>query len=93
MMKVFRWDNEKNEWLKKQRGVSFEQVVILLEREDVLEVVEHPNQEKYPEQRIAIVEINDYAYLVPYIQDGEEIFLKSIIPSRKATNKYVRTKK
>jgi len=93
MMKVFRWDNEKNEWLKKQRGVSFEQVVILLEREDVLEVVEHPNQEKYPGQRIAIVEINDYAYLVPYIQDGEEIFLKSIIPSRKATNKYVRTKK
>jgi len=92
-MKVFRWDNEKNEWLKKQRGVSFEQVVILLEREDVLEVVEHPNQDKYPRQRIAIVRINDYAYLVPYIQDGEEIFLKSIIPSRKATNKYVRRKK
>lgn len=92
-MKVFRWDNEKNEWLKKQRGVSFEQVIILLEREDVLEVVEHPNQKKYPGQRIAIVRINDYAYLVPYLQDGEEIFLKSIIPSRKATNKYVRTKK
>lgn len=92
-MKVFRWNNEKNEWLKKQRGVSFEQVIILLEREDVLEVVEHPNQKKYPGQRIAIVRINDYAYLVPYIQDGEEIFLKSIIPSRKATNKYVRTKK
>jgi len=92
-MKVFRWNNEKNEWLKKQRGVSFEQVIILLEREDVLEVVEHPNQEKYPGQRIAIVRINDYAYLVPYIQDGEEIFLKSIIPSRKATNQYMRTKK
>ncbi len=93
MKKVFRWDNEKNEWLKKQRGVSFEEVVILLEREDVLEVVEHPNKEKYPGQRIATVEINDYAYLIPYIQDGEEIFLKSIIPSRKATNKYMRTKK
>ena len=92
-MKVFRWDNEKNEWLKKERGVSFEKVVILLEQEDVLEVVEHPNQERYPGQRIAIVRINDYAYLVPYIQDGEEIFLKSIIPSRNATNKYVRTKK
>jgi hypothetical protein len=64
-----------------------------LEQEDVLEVVEHPNQERYPGQRIAIVRINDYAYLVPYIQDGEEIFLKSIIPSRNATNKYVRTKK
>lgn len=92
-MKVFRWDNEKNEWLKKQRGVSFEQAIILLEREDVLEVVEHPNQKRYPGQRIAIVRINDYAYFVPYVQNGEEIFLKSIIPSRKATNKYVRIKK
>ena len=92
-MKVFRWDNEKNKWLKKERGVSFEQVVILLEQEDVLEVVEHPNQERYPGQRIAIVRINDYAYLVPYVQEGEEIFLKSIIPSRNATNKHVRTKK
>jgi uncharacterized DUF497 family protein len=91
-MKVFRWDNEKNEWLKKERGVSFEQVLILLEREDVLDVLEHPNQEKYPGQRIAVVQIDDYAYLVPYIQYAEEIFLKSIIPSRKATNKYVRTK-
>ena len=92
-MKVFRWNNEKNEWLKKQRGVCFEQVVILLAREEVLEVVEHPNQEKYPGQRIAIVKINDYAYLVPYVQDGEEIFLKTIMPSRKATSKYVRIKK
>lgn len=92
-MKVFRWDNEKNEWLKNQRDVCFEQVVILLEREDVLDVVEHPNQEKYPGQRIAIVRINNYAYLVPYVQLGEEIFLKTIIPSRKATDKYVRVKK
>lgn len=92
-MKVFRWNNEKNEWLKKHPGVCFEQVVILLAREEVLEVVEHPNQEKYPGQRIAIVKINDYAYLVPYVQDGEEIFLKTIMPSRKATSKYVRIKK
>lgn len=92
-MKVFRWNNDKNEWLKKHRGVCFEQVVILLEREDVLDVIEHPNRDEYPGQMIAIVRINDYAYLVPYVQDGEEIFLKTIIPSRKATNKYVRTKK
>ena len=65
----------------------------MLAREEVLEVVEHPNQEKYPGQRIAIVKINDYAYLVPYVQDGEEIFLKTIMPSRKATSKYVRIKK
>jgi len=89
-MRVFRWNNEKNEWLKKHRGVCFEQVIILLEQEDVLEVVEHTNQEKYPGQRIAIVRINDYAYLVPYVQDGDEIVLKTIIPSRKATHKYLR---
>jgi len=92
-MKVFRWDNEKNEWLKKNRRVSFEQVVILMEREDVLETIEHPNQDKYPDQKIAIVKIDDYAYLVPYVQENDEIFLKTIIPSRKATNKYMREQK
>jgi uncharacterized DUF497 family protein len=90
-MKVFRWDNEKNEWLKKNRGVSFEQVLILMEREDVLETIEHPNQNKYPGQKIATVRIDDYAYLVPYVQESNEIFLKTIIPGRKATKKYVRS--
>jgi len=89
-MKVFRWDNEKNEWLRQNRGVCFEEVVILMEREDVLETIEHPNQDKYPGQKIAIIRIENYAYLVPYIQESDEIFLKTIIPSRKATNKYVR---
>lgn len=90
-MKVFRWDNDKNEWLKEHRGVSFEQIVILLEREDVLETVEHPNQNRYPGQKIATVRIDDYAYLVPYVQESDEIFLKTIIPSRKATNKFERS--
>jgi len=90
-MKVFRWDNEKNEWLKENRGVSFEQVVILMERGDVLEIIEHPNQNKYPGQKIATVLIDDYAYLVPYIQKSDEIFLKTIIPSRKATSKFMRS--
>ncbi len=90
IMRVFRWDNEKNEWLKKNRGVSFEQVVILMERGDVLETIEHPNQDKYPGQKIATIRIDDYAYLVPYVQESEDIFLKTIVPSRKATNKYVR---
>jgi hypothetical protein len=92
-MKVFRWDNEKNEWLKQNRGVCFEEVVILMEREDVLETIEHPNQDKYPGQKIAIIRIENYACLVPYIQESDEIFLKTIIPSRKATNKYVREQK
>ena len=92
-MKVFRWDNEKNELLKNNRGICFEQVVILMEREDILETVEHPNQNKYPGQKIATVMIGDYAYLVPYVQKSDEIFLKTIIPSRKATNKFMRSKK
>ena len=92
-MKVFRWDNEKNELLKNSRGVCFEQVVILMEREYILETIEHPNQNKYSGQKIAAVMIDDYAYLVPYVQKSDEIFLKTIIPSRKATNKYMRSKK
>ncbi|PIP05834.1 MAG: toxin [Syntrophobacterales bacterium CG23_combo_of_CG06-09_8_20_14_all_48_27] len=92
-MNVFRWDNEKNEMLRKNRGVCFEQVVILMEREDVLDTIERPKQDRYPGQKIAIVQIDDYAYLVPYVEKSEELFLKTIIPSRKATNKYVRTKK
>jgi len=91
-VKVFRWDNEKNELLKKDRGVCFEQAVILMEREEILETVEHPNQNRYPGQKIATIVIDDYAYLVPYVQESDEIFLKTIIPSRKATNKYVRSK-
>lgn len=90
-MNVFRWDNEKNELLKKNRGVCFEQVVILMEQGNVVDTIEHPNQDRYPGQKIAIVKINDYAYLVPYVQESEAIFLKTIIPSRKVTNKYVRT--
>ena len=89
-MKVFRWDNEKNELLKNIRGVCFEQVVILLEREDIVETVEHPNQDRYPGQKIATVRIEDYVYLVPYVHKSDEIFLKTILPSRKATNKYMR---
>ena len=92
-MNIFRWDNEKNELLKSTRGVCFEQVVLLMEKGEVLDTIEHPNQERYPGQKIAVVIIDAYAYLVPYVEDNEEIFLKTIIPSRKATNKYVREKK
>jgi hypothetical protein len=89
-MKVIRWDTEKNEWLKKNRGVCFEEIVIMMERGDILDVLEHPHQHKYAGQKIAIVRIDDYAYLVPYIEESDEIFLKTIIPSRKATDKYLR---
>lgn len=92
-MKVFRWDNEKNEWLIKHRGVCFEQVVLLLGGQDVLDVLEHPNKKNYAGQKIAVVRIDDYAYLVPYVQDGDDIFLKTVIPSRKATREYMRKQK
>ena len=87
-MSTFDWSNEKNEWLKTNRGVCFEQVVILFEREDVLDILEHPNLEVYPGQKIAVVRISDYAYLVPFVEEGDTIFLKTIIPSRKASSKY-----
>ena len=91
-MKIFRWDNDKNEWLKTHRGVCFEQVVVM-ERGDILDVIERPNQDEYSGQKIAVVMIDDYAYLVPYVHDGDEFFLNTLIPSRKATNKYLRGKK
>jgi hypothetical protein len=92
-MRIFRWNNDKNEWLKKYRGVCFEQVVLLMERGDILDVMEHSNQNVYPGQKMAVVMIDDYVYIVPYVYDGDEIFLKTLIPSKKATNKYKRKKK
>jgi uncharacterized DUF497 family protein len=91
-MNIFRWDNEKNELLKTTRGVCFEQVVLLMEKGEILDTIENPNQEKYPGQKIAVLMIDTYVYLVPYVENNEEIFLKTIIPGRKATNKYVREK-
>ncbi|MCG2683816.1 MAG: hypothetical protein L6306_09405 [Planctomycetales bacterium] len=89
-MKIIRWSQEKNEWLIRHRGVCFEQALLIFERDEALDVLEHPNRKKYPGQKMAIVGIDDYAYLVPYIEDEEEIFLKTMIPSRKATDKYLR---
>ena len=88
-MKFFAWSHDKNEMLKEERGVSFEDVVFHIERGDLLEVVEHPNQEKYKGQRFFVMNIEDYVYLVPFVETGSEVFLKTIIPSRKATKKYL----
>jgi uncharacterized DUF497 family protein len=89
-MKYFSWNNEKNQSLKAERNISFEEVVFHIGRQDVLDIVEHPNPEKYQGQRIFIVNINDYAYLIPFVENEQAIFLKTIIPSRKATKKYLR---
>ena len=92
-MKSIRWDEQKNEWLKQNRGLGFEQVAVLIEQGQVLEVMDHPDQRKYPGQKMAIVEIDGYVCLVPYVDDEQGVFLKTIIPSRKATKKYLRGQK
>jgi len=91
-MDYYKWDIEKNEKLKAERGISFEQVVMHIERGDVLGLFVHPNQEKCPNQQILVVEINEYAYLVPFVESSEGKFLKTIIPSRKATRDYMEGK-
>jgi len=88
-MKSINWNTEKNLVLKESRGVCFEDVVFFIERGDTLDDYFHPNQQEYPGQRIMVVGIGNYAYLVPYVENEEELFLKTIIPSRKANQKYI----
>jgi uncharacterized DUF497 family protein len=88
-MTYYKWNHDKNEKLKAERGIGFEQVIIHIERGDLVDVVEHPNQSKYPNQQMLVVKIKNYAYLVPFVEDEEGRFLKTIIPSRKATREYL----
>jgi len=84
-MKLLAWDPDKNLRLKLERGVSFEEVLFHIEASDLLDVVDHPNPDRYPGQKIYVVLIDGYIYLVAFVEAGGEIFLKTIIPSRKAT--------
>ena len=88
-MKYFTWSQEKNDFLKKERGISFEEIVFHIEKGDVADVLEHPNQVRYPGQRVFVVIVNQYAYVVPFEESEDEVFLKTIIPSRKLTKKYL----
>ena len=85
----FDWDPVKNLKLSAERKVAFEHVMFHIEQGDLLDVIEHPNQEKYPAQQIFIINMNGYVYLVPFVEDGDKIFLKTIIPSRKMTKQYL----
>ena len=87
-MKSINWNTEKSVALKASRGICFEDVVFYIERGDILNDYLHPNQQAYPGQRIMVIGVTNYAYLVPYIENEEELFLKTIIPSRKATQRY-----
>lgn len=86
----FSWNTDKNEWLINNRGISFEQVVYQIEQGHLLDIIEHPNKEKYANQKMFIVEFNDYVYQVPFIDSDNEVFLKTIIPNRKETKKYLK---
>jgi len=90
-MKIYEWDKEKNERLKLERGISFEDVLIIINENKLLDTVDHPNRKRYPNQKMFIIEINHYVYLIPFVEDEEKVFLKTIIPSRKATKKYLIT--
>ena len=89
-MKYFSWSQDKNELLKAERQVSFDDVILYIEMGFLLDVLDHPNQEKYKGQRIFVVDIDNYVYLVPFVENDDEVFLKTIIPSRKATKKYLK---
>ncbi len=89
-MSHFAWNSEKNAQLIRERGISFERVIYHIERNEILDVIKHPNSSKYPGQRMFILDIGNYAYLIPFVEADSEVFLKTIIPSRKATRKYLR---
>jgi uncharacterized DUF497 family protein len=88
-VKPFRWNDKKNIQLQAEREINFEMAVSAITEGNVLDVIEHPNQEKYPSQRIFVIRINQYVYLVPFVENDREIFLKTIIPSRKMKKKYL----
>lgn len=88
-MKPFRWNHDKNETLKIERNISFEEIVLAIEAGGLLDELRHPNAGRYPGQLVFVVALDDYAYLVPYVEETDYYFLKTIIPSRKATRNYL----
>lgn len=85
----FDWDVEKNEKLKNERDISFDEIVDAIEDKRLLDITDHPNKKRYKNQKVFVVEIDDYAYVVPFVEDENKVFLKTIFPSRKATKKYI----
>ena len=88
IVKYFAWDDAKNAKLRKERGIGFEDIVFHIERGDLLDILEHPNADRYAGQRIFVVQRDD-VYLIPFVEDEHSVFLKTIIPSRKATKQYL----
>jgi uncharacterized DUF497 family protein len=88
-MITYNWDKEKSLLLKKTRGISFEQIVSYIEQGNLVDIIKHPNGERYNHQKILIINIDNYIYAIPFVQNQNERFLKTIIPSRKFTKKYL----
>jgi len=88
-VKPFRWSPEKNETLRADRGISFESMVVAIESGGLLDILAHPNEARYPRQRVLVVACDNYAYLVPFVEEEGYFFLKTVIPSRKATRDYL----
>ncbi len=84
----FKWNIEKNKLLKKERNVCFEDVVALIYEDKILDIIKHPNAVKYPNQKIYIVLLQNYVHMVPFVKKEDEIFLKTIVPSRKMNKLY-----
>jgi uncharacterized DUF497 family protein len=89
-MRYFDWNTDKNERLREQRDITFEEIVFHILHDGLLDVLEHPNKEQYPGQRIFVVDVEGYVYLAPFVETEESVFLKTIIPSRKMTKKYLK---
>ena len=87
-MKDYEWNEEKNQWLRLNRDISFEDIVYFIEHDGLLDDLEHPDKKKYPRQRVFVVKSDTYTYLVPYVEEETYYFLKTIIPSRVANKKY-----
>ncbi len=88
-MKPINWNSIKNQQLITERGISFEDIVFYIQQGQLLDDIQHPNSKKYPEQRIFVINVDGYVHLVPYVENRIEIFLKTVIPSRKATKQYL----
>lgn len=88
-VKYFEWDPIKNELLRSEREVCFEDVLVAVEEGGLLDIVVHPSKEKYPNQKILVVKLQDYVYIVPYVEDDKKYFLKTVIPSREMTKRYI----
>ena len=88
-MKIFSWNEDKNKWIKHERGVSFEQVVFCIENGKLLDIIKHPNQKKYKGQGFYVVDIDNYVFIIPYVESENGFFLKTVFPSRKYTKMYL----